>query len=100
MLVRLVTMTFRPDAVEAFRGVFAEAHPQIEAFEGCRGVDLWSDVKYPNILMTHSRWESAAHLAAYRESDLFKTTWAKTKVLFAAPPTAQSVEETVKSEKL
>ncbi len=43
-------------------------------------------------MFTYSYWESEAHLNTYRHSDLFRETWAKTKVLFADKPEAWSIE--------
>jgi quinol monooxygenase YgiN len=90
MLVRTVRMTFRPDRLDAFLALFRASAPRIRAFPGCHRLDLLADARYPNILTTYSLWESEAALDLYRESALFKTTWAETKPLFAAPPVAHS----------
>lgn len=93
MLKRLVKMTFRADAVAQFRHeVFEESKDRIRAFPGCRHMELLQDVAQPHVLFTLSLWESEAALAAYRASDLFRETWAKTKVLFAERPEAWSTE--------
>lgn len=95
-------MTFRPEALEAFLEIFDASAPQIRAFPGCHHLELWQDTRYPNILTTFSRWDDEAALDRYRHSDLFKTTWAKTKPLFAAPPRAfsQHVLRQIGDEKL
>ena len=90
MLIRLVRMTFRPDAVDAFRALFADSAPHIRAADGCRRLELWEDAAYPNILTTCSHWRDAEALDAYRRSALFRATWPRAKVLFAAPPHAVS----------
>lgn len=90
MLVRIVRMTFRPEALAAFMEIFDAAAPQIRAFPGCEHLELWQDNQYPNILTTHSHWTSDDALNTYRRSALFKQTWAQTKPLFAAPPLAYS----------
>ncbi len=90
MLVRTVRMTFRPDAVEEFLTMFEGVAPQIRAVEGCRHLELWEDARYPNILTTYSLWDGPAALDAYRESALFRSTWARTKAWFAAPTVAHS----------
>ncbi len=90
MLVRTVRMTFRPDAVEEFLAMFEGVAPQIRTFEGCQHLELWEDARYPNILTTYSHWDSADALDAYRESALFRSTWARTKKWFAAPTVAHS----------
>ena len=83
-------MTFRPEAVDTFIGVFDESAPRIRAFPGCLHLELWQDVSYPNILTTLSHWKDDAALEKYRSSQLFKATWARTKPLFAARPEAFS----------
>lgn len=93
MIIRIVKMTFEPSGVDAFVQIFAGAQKHIEAFKGCRGVDLTRDVLQPNVFLTISMWETLADLDAYRHSELFKTTWAKTKLLFVERPDAWSVEK-------
>ena len=93
MLIRTVRMTFAPAHVPTFLALFREAHPKIRAREGCHHLALWRDARYPNVFTTHSLWTDADALNAYRHSDLFRATWAKTKGLFAAPPVAHSQAE-------
>ena len=96
MLIRTVRMTFAPAHVNTFLALFREAQPKIRARDGCEHLALWRDARYPNVFTTHSLWTSEDALDAYRHSDLFRATWAKTKPLFAAPPVARSqVEVTV-----
>lgn len=90
MLIRIVRMTFAPEHREAFLEVFHESKAKIRAVTGCLHLELWQDYDDPNVLLTHSHWQDAAALEAYRHSELFKTTWAKTKPLFAAKPIAFS----------
>lgn len=93
MLIRIVRMTFRPDELDAFMVIFARSYANIRAFPGCQHLDLLRDLDNPNIRMTYSLWESPHALEAYRESELFRTTWAATKVLFAEKPVAFSAEK-------
>lgn len=90
MLLRTVRMTFAPSRLDDFLTLFAEARPRIAAAPGCQHLDLWQDTRFPNVLTTFSRWDDAAALDAYRQSDLFRETWARTKPLFAAAPVAYS----------
>lgn len=90
VLIRLVRMTFRPEAVDTFLSVFDESSPRIRAYPGCRHLELWQDSTYPNIFTTMSHWEDDASLERYRSSSLFTATWARTKPLFAARPEALS----------
>ncbi|MCB9447834.1 MAG: antibiotic biosynthesis monooxygenase [Flavobacteriales bacterium] len=92
MLTRLVKMTFRSEACAEFERIFETASPQIRAFEGCRSVELLRDMEAGNIYFTRSTWKSDAALQAYRNSELFAATWAKTKVLFEEKAEAWSME--------
>lgn len=83
-------MTFRPDRLDQFHQVFSATRDHIRAVPGCRHLELWEDARYPNVLTTYSHWIDAEALHAYRESVLFRSTWEKTKPLFAAAPVARS----------
>lgn len=95
MLIRYVRMTIQEDKVDEFLKVFNESKEQIRAMEGCRYLELMQDINQPAVFMTHSHWMSEDDLNNYRDSELFKSTWAKTKVLFADKPMAFSVESVV-----
>lgn len=93
MIKRIVKLTFRPEAVDAFiTEVFEQSKQQIRAFPGCVHMELLRDVNVPNVLFTMSKWENELALEAYRNSDLFKFTWARTKALFAERAEAWSME--------
>lgn len=88
MIVRIVKMVFKPEATAQFYEVFNAAKDKIKAFNGCLHVELLNDSNNKNMFCTYSHWQSEEHLEKYRQSELFKTTWAKTKVLFAEKPEA------------
>lgn len=90
MIVRVVRMTFRTDAVADFRALFAERKSTIAAFEGCTHLELWQDAADPAVFCTYSHWASEAHLDRYRFSEFFKDTWGETRALFSAKPVAWS----------
>lgn len=92
MIVRIVKMTFQPQHVADFVQVFEASKEQIRAFEGCLHLELLQHSS-KSIFTTYSHWESEKHLDAYRHSELFKQTWAQTKVLFAAKPEAWSSKQ-------
>ena len=95
MLIRYVRMTFQEDKVADFLKVFNESKEKIRAMKGCKYLELMRDVNQPAVFMTHSHWLSEDDLNNYRDSALFKSTWAKTKPLFADKPVAFSVESVV-----
>lgn len=90
MLVRLVKLPLHPDHVASFLNLFDEIAPKIRAFDGCIHLELLQHVDFPGVVCTYSHWHSESHLDNYRQSDLFKENWAKTKPMFAAPPRAES----------
>ncbi len=87
-------MTFDPSKVDYFiEEVFNKSKTFIRNFEGCSHLELHRDVMHPNVLYTYSIWKNTDCLNVYRNSELFKDTWAKTKVLFADKPRAFSLEK-------
>lgn len=92
MLIRYVKMTFQAEKISDFLEIFETSKEQIKAMEGCQYLELMRDINKPEVFMTHSHWLSENDLNNYRESELFKNTWSKTKVLFADKPMAFSVE--------
>jgi hypothetical protein len=94
MVKRIVKMTFQPALVNEFLVIFEESSPKIRAFPGCLHLELWRSTEAGTaVLFTYSHWENEDALEAYRQSDLFSATWARTKVLFAARPEAWTVEK-------
>ncbi len=73
--------------------IFNASKNKIRNFEGCTHLELLKNIDAPNVLFTYSHWLSIEHLNTYRHSDLFKTTWEKTKILFNGKPEAWSVNQ-------
>ncbi|MCX2743567.1 antibiotic biosynthesis monooxygenase [Mangrovivirga sp. M17] len=95
MLIRIVRMSFEPSKTEEFIEIFKNSQKKIQAFEGCEHVELMQDLEHPNVFSTYSIWESDLHLQKYRHSELFKSTWAKTKILFNGKPEAHSYKKKI-----
>ncbi len=81
-------MSFELEKVEKFKSIYELNWHKIKGFEGCLHVELLQDRSSPSIFFTYSNWESENHLNNYRDSILFKTVWASTKVLFNQKPEA------------
>ncbi len=92
-IIRIVRLSFQPDQVDTFLDIFNTSKMLIRAFEGCQHLELNKDIHHENVYYTLSKWSSPDALEAYRHSDLFKTTWAKTKVLFNAKAIAYSIRQ-------
>ncbi len=95
MIVRIVKMSFRAEELDNFKQIFLTTKDKIRNFEGCKYVELLNDIQKPTIFFTYSHWESEEHLEKYRHSELFKTTWAKTKILFAEKAETWSVQNII-----
>ncbi len=89
-LIRIVRLTLLPEKQDDFMEMFDTIRLKIRQFDGCYHLELLQDASFPNILTTYSVWKDESALNAYRNSDLFKATWSKTKTMFAAPPVAYS----------
>lgn len=90
-MIRIVKMTFRPEAVNDFLNIFESSKYNIRQRPGCKSLKLVQDLERPNIFFTISEWEDPACLEQYRNSELFKEVWAATKRLFAEKAEAWSV---------
>ena len=93
MFVRIVKMSFHASKIETFLNNFNNNKTNIRNFDGCRLLELYQDKNDPSLFFTYSYWESEKHLEHYRNSDLFKNVWAKTKVLFNKKPEAWSLDK-------
>jgi heme-degrading monooxygenase HmoA len=85
-------MHFRLNEVEQFKTVFEANKEAIRKFPGNNHLQLLQDEKEAAIFFTYSIWDNEAALNAYRDSALFKQTWAKTKPLFEKPAEAWSTK--------
>lgn len=95
MFIRIVKMSFAKENVEEFLENFDINKEKIRAVDGCEFLQLLRDKDNTNQFFTYSFWNKQEDLDNYRQSDLFKGVWAKTKVLFNAKPEAWSVEKYV-----
>jgi quinol monooxygenase YgiN len=93
MITRIVRMHFRPRERDAFLDIFNASKHLIRQFDGCQHLRLYNEAGCPDVFFTFSVWTSAEHLDAYRNSELFRTTWARTKALFADKPQAWSMNQ-------
>ena len=93
MIVRIVKMEFEPEKVNAFLELFSATKAKIAGFDGCTGLKLLNDKQSANVFFTYSTWKSVEHLEKYRNSELFRQTWANTKIMFRHKAEAWSVTE-------
>ncbi|NVJ88577.1 MAG: antibiotic biosynthesis monooxygenase [Flavobacteriaceae bacterium] len=95
MFVRIVKMSFHTKHIPAFLKMFDEKKALIRANKGCELLELYQDKNNPEIFFTYSYWNSEDDLENYRNSALFKATWAQTKTYFNDKPLAWSVDKKV-----
>ncbi|MES2395353.1 MAG: antibiotic biosynthesis monooxygenase family protein [Bacteroidota bacterium] len=92
MIIRIVKMNFKPDAVTDFLKIFDASKQYIRNMEGCTHLELLNDISSPTVFFTYSHWQTENDLNNYRNSELFEGVWGKTKILFAAKAEAWSVK--------
>ncbi|MFM2225867.1 MAG: hypothetical protein RJA07_2069 [Bacteroidota bacterium] len=95
MIIRIVKLSFKPEAISTFIEIFNQSQPLIKSFNGCIHVELLNDINNKNIFFTYSHWQTENDLNNYRQSDLFSEVWAKTKIHFNDKPEAWSVAQFV-----
>ncbi|KEZ93422.1 MULTISPECIES: putative quinol monooxygenase [Flavobacteriaceae] len=93
MIVRIVRMHFRPDAVAAFEKLFDTHKEQIRDQDGCSLLELYQDKEDSCSFYTYSYWENEEALNNYRHSALFSEVWPATKALFDQKPSANSLNK-------
>lgn len=93
MIVRIVKLTFRESEVDNFKQILENSKEKIRAFPGVLHLQMLQSINNPCVFFTYSHWKTAQDLESYKHSELFKTTWAKTKPLFSAKPEAWSNHE-------
>ncbi len=96
MLIRIVRMSFKPEEVDNFLKLFNSKKEKIRAFPGCRHLELWQDHQDKNVFSTYSHWDADEDLQNYRNSELFRDVWSKTKILFSEKAVAHSNEIVLK----
>lgn len=85
-------MNFKADKTDEFLSIFNTNKKKIRNSNGCSHLELYRDKTNPSIFFTYSYWDKEQDLENYRNSELFKAVWAKTKVLFNDRPEAWSVD--------
>lgn len=92
-MIRIVKLTFEKEHIPEFLSIFEESKYKIRSFEGCKRLELLNDINQPEVFFTYSWWDKPESLENYRNSALFQSVWAKTKVLFGGKPEAWSVDQ-------
>lgn len=95
MFVRIVKLTFKKENIASFEQIFEETKQVIRNVEGCAFLELLQDKNNPNIFFTYSFWQTEQDLENYRNSELFKGIWGRTKALFAEKAEAWSVDKKI-----
>ncbi|MEL0644902.1 antibiotic biosynthesis monooxygenase family protein [Olleya sp. Ti.3.14] len=93
MFVRIVKLSFAEENIATFLANFETVKFKIRNFKGNQLLELYQDKTNPNVFFTYSYWDNESDLENYRNSDLFKGVWTKTKPLFNAKPEAWSVDK-------
>jgi (4S)-4-hydroxy-5-phosphonooxypentane-2,3-dione isomerase len=93
MIVRIVKLSLDPGQITQFLKYYNDVKEAIRSCEGCRHTELLTDVSGGGIVFTYSLWDAPEYLEKYRQSELFKTTWALVKPLFIARAEAWTLDK-------
>ena len=93
MIVRIVKLSFHAAYISDFKTIFEENKGKIISQKGCNLLEMLEDINEVNIFFTYSWWDSEDDLNNYRNSELFKDVWSKTKILFDKKPEAWSTKK-------
>lgn len=85
-------MAFKPENINQFLEIFNKSKLKIANFPGCLALSLYNDINDSHVYYTVSIWENEESLENYRNSELFQSTWSKTKILFNEKPLAFSLK--------
>lgn len=97
MIIRIVKLSLDPSKLEVFLREFDSIKEQIRAFPGCSCTELLTETENSGIVFTYSHWNSIDDLEKYRNSEFFKSTWARVKPLFIARAEAWSLNKQVEN---
>ena len=91
-------MEFEPARAEEFNNYVKTIVDKIASMPGCHKVYVLRDINNTNIFFTYSYWDDQEALDKYRNSELFKEVWGKTKLMFSKKAEAWSTEIIAESE--
>ena len=86
-------MSFDAEKIQDFLSTFNAHKEKIKNFNGCTHLELLQDKNNHHVFFTYSHWNNEQDLENYKNSDLFKNVWSKTKILFNDKPAAWSLEK-------
>lgn len=97
MIVRIVKMVFKPDAVEPFKLFFDQIKTKVASYRGCQHMILMQGKQDKHILFTYSIWDDEDALNRYRDSETFTHIWTETKKGFAEKAEAWTLDQSFDS---
>ena len=93
MIIRIVKLSLHAEYISNFKTIFEENKQKIISQKGCTQLEMLKDIKDVNVIFTYSCWDSEEDLNNYRNSELFKDVWSKTKILFNNKPEVWSTKK-------
>lgn len=93
MIVRIAKLSFHTEFISDFKTIFEQNKHNIISQKVCFRLEMLQDINNLNVFLTYGSWNSEENLNNYQNSDLFKTVWKKTKVLFNKKPEAWSTNK-------
>jgi len=86
-------LNVKPEAVADLKAILKEILPDTRSFDGCRGVEVYSDKENDSIIMLLSQWDSRDHHARYVEWRAETGVLDRMGVTLAGPPVGRYFEQ-------
>jgi heme-degrading monooxygenase HmoA len=96
MIIEHALLPVAPGEEEAFEEAMRQALPVIESAKGCHGASIQRQIENPSTFLLLVRWESVeAHMAVFRNSEIFQQWRLLTHHFYVTPPTVTHFEEPI-----
>lgn len=86
-------MEFEEERIPDFLNIFALSREKIRSFPGCMHLQLLQGEGDSCVFFTYSHWQNEDYLDTYRNSELFRGVWRRTRKLFRVAPKAWSLTD-------
>ncbi len=61
----IFSVAVKPESRDELMAYMKEILPDTRGFDGCQGVDVYTDMDNPNIVVLYEKWDSRGHYEKY-----------------------------------
>ena len=82
----LLAMQVKPEAIDEMKAFLHRILPDTRAYDGCQGVDIYSNLDDTGNLVFYQRWDSRQHYEKYLAWRTEMGTATQLRAMAASPP--------------